>query len=244
MSEGFSVGNFSAEEIADRIEGELRAVGTAERAEAEKAYMKSALEHIGVTVPAMRRITRLAVRGLDRATVLALVEELWASGVFELRSAAVEALIARAEVLETGDVAVAERLIRDARMWVYVDALAVKVVGELLYDDHAPLDRWAEDEEFWIRRSALLALLPGVRDGDPDLARISAYGELMIGEKEFFLRKALGWTLREVAKKRPGWVREWVADRIDTVSGVTIREAVKPLPERDANELMAAYRSR
>jgi 3-methyladenine DNA glycosylase AlkD len=57
----------------------------------------------------------------------------------------------------------------------------------------------------------------------------------MLGEQEFFIRKAIGWVLRETAKSRPDEVYEWLAPRIDRASGVTVREAVKYLdPEQRA----------
>jgi 3-methyladenine DNA glycosylase AlkD len=66
----------------------------------------------------------------------------------------------------------------------------------------------------------------------------------MLDEKEFFIRKAIGWVLREAGKTRPGEVAAWLADRVDRVSGVTLREAVKYLSQEDARRLRAAYRGR
>ena len=66
----------------------------------------------------------------------------------------------------------------------------------------------------------------------------------MLDEKEFFIRKAIGWVLREVGKKRPAEVVAWLAPRTGRASGVTMREAVKYLPEADRDRLMAAYRER
>ena len=66
----------------------------------------------------------------------------------------------------------------------------------------------------------------------------------MLDEREFFIRKAIGWVLRETGKLRPDLVREWLAPRIDRVAGLTLREAVKYLPPDDREALMAAYRTR
>ena len=65
------------------------------------------------------------------------------------------------------------------------------------------LDRWAKDADFWVRRSAILALLDPLRRGEGDFDRFSRYADAMLCEKEFFIRKAIGWTLREVSKRRP-----------------------------------------
>jgi 3-methyladenine DNA glycosylase AlkD len=101
------------------------------------------------------------------------------------------------------------------------------------------LDRWATDDDFWLRRSALLALLVPLRKGGGDLDRFLRHADAMLDEKEFFVRKAIGWVLRDVGKKRPDVVFAWLLPRARRASGVTLREAVKPLgPEqRQAIEL-------
>jgi 3-methyladenine DNA glycosylase AlkD len=66
----------------------------------------------------------------------------------------------------------------------------------------------------------------------------------MLDEKEFFIRKAIGWVLREVGKRRPGEVTNWLAPRTHRASGVTMREATKYLPAADAQRLMQAYREK
>ena len=66
----------------------------------------------------------------------------------------------------------------------------------------------------------------------------------MLDEREFFIRKAIGWVLRETAKKQPDLVADWLAPRVHRVSGVTIREAVKWLPTAQRDELLTAYRDR
>jgi 3-methyladenine DNA glycosylase AlkD len=66
----------------------------------------------------------------------------------------------------------------------------------------------------------------------------------MLEEKEFFIREAIGWVLRETAKKRPDLVEAWLGPRTDRVSGVTMREAVRYVPKARREALLAAYRER
>jgi 3-methyladenine DNA glycosylase AlkD len=229
------------------VEARLAGLADPERAVREKSYLKSDLRHLGVRLPAVREVAIEAAAGLDRAETLALVDGLWAAPLHERRMVAIEVLIRNTPLLTAADLAVAERLLRASHTWAYVDALAVKAVGGLLtrYPPLAgTLDTWVADENFWIRRTALLALLPGIRTGEADLHRLSAYGDALIGEREFFIRKALGWVLRELAKRDPAWVAAWVGERIDAISGVTIREAVRHLPEADRDTLLTAYRTR
>jgi 3-methyladenine DNA glycosylase AlkD len=79
-----------------------------------------------------------------------------------------------------------------------------------------------------VRRSALLAQIKPLREG-ASFHRFGRYADAMLDEKEFFIRKAIGWVLREAGKTRPDDVYEWLAPRADRASGVTMREAVKYL---------------
>ena len=231
---------------AAAIEASLRGVGTPQRAASEKAYLKSDLEFTGTPVPAIRATVRAWCRArpdLTHAELIAVTEALWARPVHECRMAAVELLDANVGVLRPGDAALIERMLRTARTWALVDGLASNVMGELT-ERHpeltAVLDRWAGDEDFWLRRSAVLALLVPLRRGEGDFGRFAGYADQMLEEKEFFIRKAIGWILRDTAKRRPELVTDWLEPRAHRASGVTMREAVKPLPPEVAARLLAA----
>jgi 3-methyladenine DNA glycosylase AlkD len=150
-------------------------------------------------------------------------------------------------LLTPADLPLIERLLRESLTWALVDELAADVVGGILAASRETatpvLDRWASDPDFWIRRSSLLAELRPLRAGT-ELAPFLRRAEAMLDEKEFFIRKAIGWVLREVGKRRPEEVGEWLAPRTHRASGVTMREAVRYLPPEEQERLMAAYRKR
>jgi 3-methyladenine DNA glycosylase AlkD len=225
-----------AAELAAGIDSRLRGVGDATRADNEKRYLKSVLQHYGVTVPAIRRIARDAVAeqpALRREDLVRLVEDLWSRPVHETRMAAVELLELRSGLLRTDDLVLVERL-------------SANVAGGLV--ERFPglgtmLDRWAIDEDFWLRRSALLALLKPLRRGDGDFARFGRLADAMLDEREFFIRKAIGWVLREASKSRPERVFAWLEPRASRASGVTLREAVKYLSEDQRAAILAGRSS-
>jgi 3-methyladenine DNA glycosylase AlkD len=234
--------------LAARLEARLRAIGTLGRAIGEKAYLKSDLDFVGATVGQIRAEVKAALAGmpsLDHDGLVDLVEALWAEPIFERRMAATVLLDARSGMLVVDDLALLERLLRGSHTWALVDSLAGDVVGSLLAADEQGtsrvLDRWAKDDGFWIRRSALLAWLKPLRHGAPS-DRFLGYADAMLEEKEFFIRKAIGWVLREVGKRRPSEVTAWLAPRTHRASGVTMREATKYLPKPDGERLMQAYR--
>lgn len=231
---------------ADEVERLLRELARPERAEAERRYLKSSLLHLGVSVPAIRRTAVSFAKeheDLDRPGLLAFAEALWAEPIHERRMAAVELLAERADLLRPGDLHLVERLIRESRTWALVDPLAIQVAGSLI-ERHPrlarTLDLWAGDPDLWVRRAAMLALIPGLRAGAGDLDRFLGYADAMLEEREFFIRKAIGWVLRETAKRRPAGVAEWLEPRAARASGVTLREAVKPLSEAQRARVLRA----
>jgi 3-methyladenine DNA glycosylase AlkD len=243
--------SFSADPDVVQITAALRAAGSAERAASEQNYLKSTLEFSGTAVPATRAIVttwRRAHPDLTGSRLTALAAALWDGPVFECKLAVVILLTDRRALLGPHDAALAEQFLRTSGTWALVDGLAADVMGSLVErfpELLATLDRWATDDDFWIRRSALLALLVPLRRGDPThFDRFAGYADAMLGEREFFIRKAIGWVLRETAKRQPDLVAQWLAPRAGRASGVTIREAVKWLPAEQRDELMAAYRVR
>ncbi|WP_181272674.1 DNA alkylation repair protein [Brevibacterium oceani] len=231
--------------LAEVIERELRARGTRERAEKERAYLKSEIDHYGVSVPDTRSVVRAALHGaeLGRDEAIDLARELWIVPVHELRAAATMLLIRTQDRLGAGDADFIEGFLRESRTWALVDPLAGDLVGPLSERDSgfdSVLKRWAVDEDFWIRRSALLAHLRPLRQGCGDFDRFARFADEMLEEKEFFIRKAIGWVLRDTAKKRPDLVFEWILPRAHRASGVTIREAVKPLSPEQREAVRAA----
>jgi 3-methyladenine DNA glycosylase AlkD len=236
-------------ELAARIERALAPLGTEARAVNEKAYLKSALVHFGVTVPVVRATVKRIARETDveHDALIATVDALWARGIFELRSSAVELLVVFDDLLGAADMPMFERLLRESRTWALVDYLATTVVGglvERLPQLVATLDRWAADDDFWIRRAAMLALLGPLRRGGGDFTRFGIYADAMLEEKEFFIRKAIGWILREVSRKRPELVVAWLAPRAARASGLTLREATRHLTVRQQTQVLTQAKRR
>lgn len=229
------------------LDQELRDAATEYRAAKEKVYLKSDLTHYGTSVPAVRAAVRRLVRAdpdLDHDRLTELVVRLWDTPeqpVHERRLAAALLLTARSDLLRLEDAALAERLIRQARTWALVDVLAGDAIGPgfdrldaaNVSSVTAVLDRWAVDPDFWLRRSALLAHLRPLVAGGGDWPRFARYADAMLEEREFFIRKAIGWVLRDTGRRRPDLVFAWLLPRTARASGVTLREAVKYLtPEQ------------
>ena len=239
-----------AAELVAQVEAALRAVSDPDRARNEKRYLKSDLRFIGVKVPEIRRAVKPFIRSgaiSNRDSLLEFVVACWDSGVHELRATAIQALRDKFDLLEIRDMSLIEDLIRQSKSWGYVDPLSIYLAGGLVErfpELNSTLDRWSTDDDFWVRRSAMLALLIPLRQGEGDFERFARYADVMLEEKKFFIRKAIGWVLREVSKKRPELVYDWIAPRTHRASGVTMRETVRYLPASQRDALMAAYKER
>ncbi len=192
--------------------------------------MKSDMPFLGVRVPEARRIAVLLSKTTtDASALLATAVRLWDEARYrEERYAAMALLSARPLRGDPALVPAVEHMVRTGRWWDYTDELAHRLAD--LHDSRpeatAALARvWARDTDMWIRRIAILSQLGrGIRV-DPVL--LAETIEPNIGDGEFFIRKAIGWALREYARVDSGWVRAYVETR--ALSPLSRREALKHL---------------
>ncbi|HSJ45774.1 MAG TPA: DNA alkylation repair protein [Euzebyales bacterium] len=234
--------------LPDDLVARLRPHAVPERAEGERRYLKSTLRHLGVPMPRLRSTTRAFLRDhddLDTTARLRLVQQLWDRQVHELRRIAVLLLEDAADDLNADTLDLVERLARDAKTWALVDPLAIGVAGRIaLCDDRVwqRTDRWVADDDVWVRRTALLAHLPALRTDRTRFEHFAGQADALLDDGEFFIRKAIGWVLREVARRDPAIVTAWLEPRTSRLSGLTIREAVRYLPAADRDRLLATHR--
>jgi 3-methyladenine DNA glycosylase AlkD len=220
-----------------------RAAGSAPRAAAGKAYLKSDLRFYGTTVPEIRRAANDFARehpDLTRTELRKIARELWSTDVYELRSAGIALLSRYADLLEERDLPWLIGFVRRSKTWAHVDWLAADVIGGVVGESRSALRRlpaWASDENFWVRRTALLAQLRQLSHEAGDFELFSRLAASMLHEREFFIRKAIGWILREVSKKRPELVFEFLREHRGEVSSLTRSEGAKYLPARQRRAL-------
>ncbi|MDI2130622.1 DNA alkylation repair protein [Yinghuangia seranimata] len=238
--------------IAARLDAELAALADPVRAEAARAYLHSERVHYGVSVPQVRAAVRgmhRAHRGLTRPEILAVAHTLWAPEVFETHLAACVWLEAYVDRLEPEDTDLLAEMIGDAGTWALVDVLAGDVAGRMLLRlpelEHV-LRAWAAQDEMWLRRSGVLGFLRGVRAAETYPRWFPVLGEVadpLLTDPRFFVRKVIGWVLREATKHHPDDVVDWVSGRLDRISGLTLREALKRVPDDRKAPLLRAHRA-
>ncbi len=201
----------------------------------QQAYMKSPMPHYGIPAPTLHRIHR-EVHGThvigDAASWQATVAELWRSARFrEERHAALALLGARRyrDWLTPDLVPLIDEIVVTGAWWDFIDPIAINDIGYLLREYPRPttrvLRRWSPDGNTWRRRCAILAQLKFKQDTDTGL--LVELIEPSLEETEFFLRKAIGWALREYSKTDPDFVIGYVHRERERLSPLSKREALK-----------------
>ena len=217
------------------VERAFTPLADAPRAHAMRAYLLNQFEFLGLQAP----VRRQAVRGIGRVQwqsaqdVLAAADMLWQKPQREFRYTAVDLLRKHSDLLGVRDLPKLRALLLRDAWWETVDGLSA-VIADVLHqavlqkpNAASVMDVWLIHPNFWVRRSAMLHQL-GWRL-DTDSTRLFVYAQQLADEQEFFIRKAIGWALRDYARWNPQAVTDFLVQHRDSLSNLTVREAAKHL---------------
>lgn len=206
-----------------------------ERAPGMRAYMKSEMPYHGVSAVPARAIFKQVFKDAafaDHAEWEAAVRGLWDGALFREERYGATALADHkaARRFQTPEaLPLYEHMIVTGAWWDHVDTLAVHLVGPILGAHpevmKARMLEWARSDDMWKRRTAIICQVGSKREIDLDL--LAKAIEPALGSKEFFLRKAIGWALRQHAWLDPDWVEAYVHAHDAKLSGLSKREALK-----------------
>lgn len=199
-----------------------------------RAYLRYQFPFLGIQTPIRRQALKaLPPLDWDNNSLLTVAEILWNQPAREYRYVAIDLLKRYAKRLTIADVERLVNLSQREPWWETVDGMA-GVVGDIvarerktLPDAQAVMDEYLSHSSIWGRRIAMIHQL-GWRL-DTDESRLFRYATTLVPETEFFIRKAIGWALRDYARWNPEAVRRFVCDQQHSFSGLTLREASKHL---------------
>ena len=218
-----------AESLLRSLQLILKPLADRERAQPMRDYMRGQFDFLGIPAPALRAAIRPALRAFlpnSSAELMEAAEALWRLPEREYQYCAVELMRTHGDLLTSRDVRQILAFVQKKSWWDTVDALA-KVIGTLVRKDpeQGPpqMDRALQSRNLWVRRVAMIHQL-GWRS-DTDVARLLRYSEHLAPETDFFIRKAIGWALRDYSKCDPQTVRKFLAQRGSLLSPLTAREA-------------------
>jgi 3-methyladenine DNA glycosylase AlkD len=232
---GAGIPDVPSSTLADTVLQRLAAVyapaADPQRAAPMRAYMKDVAPFLGLTTPVRRTLSRTVLEGLPRPTEAdcsAIALRCWQLPEREYHYFAVDYLRRHARVCSSGFLPVARHLVSTVPWWDTVDLLAAHVVGALVAADpalKADMDQWIVDDDLWVARTALLHQLRHKEHTDTE--RLFTYCLRQSGHPDFFIRKAIGWCLREYAKTDPEAVRTFLARERGRFAPLSVREALK-----------------
>ncbi|HKJ55690.1 MAG TPA: DNA alkylation repair protein [Nitriliruptoraceae bacterium] len=220
--------------VAAAATAALSAVGDPDDASAMAAYMKSAIPFHGVKKPARTKILRQLATDHpvdDRQTYETTASALWACDHREEKYLAISWARRWKAFVDVDSLELYERFIVEGAWWDFVDETASHLVGRVLLDHRDVvrpiMEAWVDDPDLWRRRTAIICQLAHKEATDRDM--LFDFCLRRAHEDEFFIRKAIGWALRQYARVEPGIVRSFVLDHRDAWSGLSFREATKHL---------------
>lgn len=168
------------------------------------------------------------------AELIEVAQALWKKPEREFRYTAVDLLRANVKIFSLSDTeALIELMLKDP-WWDTVDSMT-SVIGLIIFNQvklgntaaQSICDQWIENSNFWVRRCAILHQLGWRLKTDKN--RLLRYANALGSEKEFFIKKAIGWALRDYARWDPEWVKLVLMDESIKLSALTVREASKHL---------------
>ena len=222
-------------QFAIAVEHALMPLADKTKAQGMKAYLINQFEFLGLAAPVRRAAVKAIgkVKWQSSADLLAAAELLWQKPEREYRYTAVDLLRQHSAQFNVNDLSALQALLLREPWWETVDGLSA-VIAEVMHaavqqkpNAAATMDVWLKHPSHWVRRSAMLHQL-GWRL-DTDTTRLFGYAIQLADEKEFFIRKAIGWALRDYARWNPQAVTDFLQENRNRLSGLTVREAAKHL---------------
>jgi len=224
----------NAEALTEFVADRLAAIADPDKAGPMAAYMKTDMPFYGVQKAGRVPILREAVKRFppyDRDDYLAAVLALRDQPHREEKYLAIGYARSFPQFITLSSAPLYRRMIVEGAWWDLVDETAIHLVGDVLLHQREAMtpriEAWIDDRDMWLRRTSILAQI-GHKDATD--ARLLFDGcERRMGETEFFIRKAIGWALRDYAKTDPDAVAAFVTEHRDGLSGLSYREATKHL---------------
>jgi 3-methyladenine DNA glycosylase AlkD len=220
------------------VRAALAGAADATKAPQMQAYMKSSMPYFGIPSPVLKALLKPLLAASLGPSWESAVRTLWDEATHREEWYAALALAGHRHYRSFQDpsaLPLYEHLVTTGAWWDVVDDVASRKIGPILlehFDEVEPVIRdWARCDDLWLRRTAIICQLAAKDDTDLELLDFalssnlegSAYGSV------FWIRKAVGWALRQHARTDAGWVQAYVAEHEAELSGLSRREALKHL---------------
>lgn len=224
---------WKASELREFVRVELTELADPAKAVPMQRYLKTEMPFLGIQQPQRKPVSTAAIRKYpvaSRRQYEAGVRALWKLPHREEKYTAID-FADQAAWCTLASYPLYQRMIREGAWWDFVDPISIGLVGYAWRTERAAarveLEKWLVDDDFWVRRAAILSQLR--LKGETDIEFLERCCLECAHEKEFFIRKALGWALRQYSYTDADWVSAFIDRHRDRLSPLTIREGAKRL---------------
>lgn len=210
---------------------DLEDLADPDRVEQMESYLRGKFACLGLTSANCTIAAKPLLKAVPKASedeLFDLARACWDEPEREFHYVGANALRRGAKNLSVDSLPKVRYFIENNSWWDTVDNLASNTIGPLLINHaelRAEMETWILDSNIWVARTALIYQLKYKDQTDED--QLFRFALLRAGDTEFFIRKAIGWSLRQHARLKPDAVLDFVKDNEDTFSGLTKREALK-----------------
>ena len=196
----------------------------------QKAYMRNQFDFYGLTASQRREIQSPLLKkchAVSKKYLKKITIELWKKEQRDYQYCAQELIFQNNKNLKIGDIQLIEFMITNKSWWDTIDFIAPKIIAKYfkLYPEktESQIDKWIKSNNIWLQRSCLIFQLKHRENLDTHL--LSYTIQSLLGSKEFFINKAIGWILREYSKTNQAWVMDFVQKT--NLNSLSQREALK-----------------
>ncbi|MBX9770073.1 MAG: DNA alkylation repair protein [Candidatus Obscuribacterales bacterium] len=223
-----------AKNLVRLVQKELKAKRNSAKAKEMAAYMKTDMPFYGVQKPDRALIYKQLKSDFKPSSLKEYqdgIRALWELDHREEKYTALTLACQNDEFIMSKSLPLFEELIREGAWWDFVDVIAIDLVGRALLKEKKLLKpvmyKWIDDHDFWIRRTAIIS--QNKHKIETDEAQLFEHCLTCAHEKEFFIRKAIGWALRNYSYTQPQSVKKFLKNNRQILSPLSYREGAKQL---------------
>jgi len=225
---------------------QLCSLADLELAQANQTYFRSTLLFHGISKKEINRIAKEVKKQCTSPAmddVLLELSNLWCSDYHDEKTLAIVLASLFQQLFDGSHVRSLFKIwLEDCQSWDHVDEMCVCITGKIALRDVSLFDEfvdWSNADSMWVRRASLISHLPQIRSSFVSFAQLEKSCQILVQEPEFFIRKAIGWVLRELSEKRPNDAERIILELGNQSSGLTLREALRKFPPNRRTQILS-----
>lgn len=216
------------------VKGAYASLANAEKAKTMAAYMKTDMPFLGIQkpdrLPVYKQI-KMQFKPNNRQQYAGCIQALWQQPHREEKYTALAYARMFPEFINSEALTLYEQLVREGAWWDFVDDIAIHLIGAVQQKERPHLrplmDQWIQDKDLWIRRSAIISQIGHKLRTNAE--QLFGYCLDCAPEKEFFIAKGIGWSLRDYSYSQPEAVKNFLLDNRSALQPLSFREGAKGL---------------